>query len=80
MHFDVTLDEVKVCNKQNPIEIQSTLALRAPRYYGHPADADKRQPLGETYEEMTETNSRYYGNSDTFLPPRATFYVFFLPL
>ena len=63
MHFDVTLDEVKACNKQNSIVIQSTLALRVPRYYGHPADADKRQPPGETHKEMTETNSRYYGLS-----------------
>ena len=40
--------------------VQSTLALRTPRYYGHPANADKSQPSGETHIEMTETNSHYY--------------------
>ena len=44
--------------------VQSTLALRTPRYYGHPANADKSHPPpGETHKEMTETNSRYYGLS-----------------
>ena len=44
-------------------QIQSTLALRTPRYYGHPANADKSQPPGETHKEMTETNSLFYGLS-----------------
>ena len=43
------------------MQIKSTIALRTPRYYGLPANADKRQPPGETHKEMTETNSRYYG-------------------
>ena len=37
-----------------------TLALWTPRYYEHPANADKSQPPGETHKEMTETNSSYY--------------------
>ena len=51
--------------------LQSTLALRTPRYYGQPANADKSQPSGETHKEMTETNS------DTFLPLSATVNLFF---
>ena len=51
--------------------LQSTLALRTPRYYGQPANADKSQPSGETHKEMTETNS------DTFLPLSATVHLFF---
>ena len=68
------------------MQIKSTLALRTPRYYGLPTNADKRQPPGETHKEMTQTNSRYYGlscyyrNADTFLPPSATFHLFFLSL
>ena len=62
-------------------EIQSTFALRTPRYYGHPTNAEKSQPPpGETHKEMTDMNSRYYGNADTFLPPSATFHLFFLSL
>ena len=47
--------------------VQSTLALRTLRYYGHPANADKSQlppnppTPGETRKETTETNSRYHG-------------------
>ena len=51
----------------SPNKIQSTLALRTPRYYGHLANADKTQRPGETRKEMTEINSRYYGNADIFL-------------
>jgi len=61
--------------------VQSTLALRTPRYYGHPANVNNGQPPpprpGETHKEMTETNSRYYGNMVNFLPPSATFHLFF---
>ena len=65
----------------SPNEIlQSTLALQTPRCYGHPANADKTQRPDETRKEMTEINSRYYGNADTFLPPRATFHLFFLSI
>ena len=40
--------------------LQSTLALRTPRYYGQPANADKSQPPGETLKEMTKPTP-YYG-------------------
>ena len=32
------------------------------------ANEDKSQLRGETHKEMTETNSHYYRNADTFLP------------
>ena len=57
-------------------QMQSTLALWTPRFLGHPAFADMCHPPpppGEMYKEMTETNSHYYGNADTFLPPSVTF-------
>ena len=73
--------------------LQSTLALRTTRYYGHPANAEKSTPpppppSGETHKEMTETNSRYYGLSiyiteiGGHLPPpkRDISLVFFLSL
>ena len=41
------------------------------------ANEDKSQLRGQTHKKMTETNSRYYGNVDTFLPPSATFHLFF---
>ena len=41
------------------------------------ANEDKSQFRGETHKEITETNSHYYGNVDTFLPPSATFHLFF---
>ena len=47
--------------------VQSTLALRTLRYYGHPANADKSQPppppapLLPAKRVTTETNSRYHG-------------------
>ena len=37
------------------------------------ANEDKSQLRGEKHKE----NSRYYGNVDTFLPPSATFHLFF---
>ena len=48
--------------------LQSTLALRTPRYYRHPAIANKGPPPGETHKEMIEVNSRYYrhGNATLF--------------
>ena len=55
--------------------------------HGHPVNADKSQsppPPGEMHKEMTVTNSdpaitnsRYYGNADTFLPPSARFHLVF---
>ena len=71
--------------------LQSTLALRTPRYYGHPANAEKSNPPpppGETHKGMTGTNSRYYGLSiyiteiGGHLPPpkRDISLVFFLSL
>ena len=43
--------------------LQSTPALRTPRYYGHPAIMDSSKILGESYRRLTEINSRYYGLS-----------------
>ena len=54
--------------------------ISTPHYYEHPVNVNKSQPPGETYKEMTEINSRYYGNVDTFLPPSAIFHLFFLTL
>ena len=74
------LDDVTVDIRTWRLHIQST--LQTPHYYGHHANADKSQPPGEKhkYKEMTEINPRYYGNADTFLPPSATFHLFFLSL
>ena len=44
-------------------QLQSTPALRTPRYYGHPAIADRSKIPGESYRRLTEINSRYYGLS-----------------
>ena len=43
--------------------VQSTPALRTPRYYGHPAITDSSKIPGESYRRLTEINSRYYGLS-----------------
>ena len=43
--------------------IQSTPALRTPRYYGHPAITDSSKIPDESYRRLTEINSRYYGLS-----------------
>ena len=43
--------------------LQSTPALRTPRYYGHPAITDSSKIPGESYRRLTEINSRYYGLS-----------------
>ena len=59
------------------MHIQSTLALRTPRYHVHPLIADGSQPPGITHKEMTERDSRYYENANTSMPPSATFYSFF---
>ena len=55
------------------MHIQSTLALRTPRYHGHPLTADGSQPPGITHKEMTERNSRYYWIS--LLRKREHFYA-----
>ena len=47
--------------------LQSTLALRTPRYYRHPATANKGPPPGETHKEMIEVNSRYYRHGNATL-------------
>ena len=44
-------------------KIQSTPALRTPRYYGYPAITDSSKISGESYRRLTEINSRYYGLS-----------------
>ena len=46
-----------------PIWVQSTPALRTPRYYGHPAITDSSKIPGESYRRLTEINSHYYGLS-----------------
>ena len=43
--------------------IQSTPALRTPRYYEHPAITDSSKIPGESYRRLTEINSHYYGLS-----------------
>ena len=43
--------------------IQSTPALRTPRYYGHPAITDSSKISGESYRRLTEINSHYHGLS-----------------
>ena len=43
--------------------LQSTPALRTPRYYGHPAITDSSKIPGESYRRLTEINSHYYGLS-----------------
>lgn len=45
----------------------STLALRTPRYYRHPAIANKGPHPGETHKEMIEVNSRYYRHGNATL-------------
>ena len=47
----------------NQYVLQSTPALRTPRYYGHPAITDSSKIPGESYRRLTEINSRYYGLS-----------------
>ena len=47
----------------NALSIQSTLALRTPRYYGHPANTDSCKIPGLSCRRLTETNSRYCGFS-----------------
>ena len=46
-----------------PVRLQSTPALRTPRYYGHLAITDSSKIPGESYRRLTEINSRYYGLS-----------------
>ena len=63
--------------------LADTLLIRTPRLCGQkPVPPPRRM-----HKEMTVTNSdpaitdsRYYGNADTFLPPRARFHLFFLSL
>ena len=54
-------------NNHKPVSLynalQSTPALRTPRYYGHPAITDSSKIPGESYRRLTEINSRYYGLS-----------------
>ena len=57
--------------------IQSTLALRTPRYYGQNPDP------GKTYRDLTENNSRCYGlsllrNYGHFLGTKVTILLFWL--
>ena len=48
------------------IFLQSTLALRTPRYYGLPLLRTELSPLpGESYRGLTEKDSRYYGLQST---------------
>ena len=43
--------------------IQSTPALRTPRYYGHPTITDSSKIPGESYRRLTEKSSCCYGLS-----------------
>ena len=44
--------------------VQSTFALRTPRYNGHPIIRTVAKSLAKiNYRRLTETNSRYYGLS-----------------
>ena len=46
------------------IQVQSTLALRTPRYYGHPLLRTKSNPPpGVSYTGLSENDSRYCGLS-----------------
>lgn len=62
--------------------LQSTLALRTPRYYRHPDIANKGPPPGETHKEMIEVNSRSVTDTEMrhFYAPSAKFPLFFLLL
>ena len=64
------------------LSVQSTLVLRTPGYYGHPTIAEKRHPPEKRTNNWMKytpaiTDSRYYGNADTFITPSATFHFFF---
>ena len=46
--------------------IQSSLALRTPRYYGLPDNkVAAKSPIKTDYRRLNEINSRYYGLSNT---------------
>ena len=50
--------------KVQPEQIQSTLALRTPRYNGHPEiRLTAKSQAKINYRRLTEMNSRYYGLS-----------------
>ena len=52
-----------VCNIVTKFSVQSTPALRTPRYYLHLAITDKREIPGWNYKEIYENSSRYNGYS-----------------
>ena len=43
IHIRFIIERCDVC-RESHMYLQSTLALRTPRYYGHPANAEKSQP------------------------------------
>ena len=49
--------------KLSNLHLQSTLALRTPRYYGHPINKDSCKIPGQSYRRLTENKPRYYGLS-----------------
>ena len=60
-------------------QIQLTLALRIPRYYGHPLMRTRASSLAKDIKKWLKqtpaiTDSRYYRNVSTFLPPSTTFF------
>ena len=57
------LSPLPILRRRSKIRVQSTPALRTPRYYGHPAITDRSEIPVESYKRLTEINSRYYGLS-----------------
>ena len=63
--------------------VQSTPALRTPRYYGHSAITDSSKIPGERFrlkQTPAITDSRYYGLTDTLFGPNVTILLSVFPL
>ena len=54
--------------------VQSTLALRTPRYYAHPANirTAAKSPSENFYRRLTEIIFRYYGLFQQLAVPRVS--------
>ena len=60
----VITSSLRAQKKVQPEQIQSTLALRTPRYNGHPEIRLRAKSQAKiNYRRLTEMNSRYYGLS-----------------
>ena len=57
--------------------VQSTLALRPPRYYGHPAKSPAKPIINYIAEALAIADSHYYGIADTLCGPEQTFLLFY---